>query len=910
MSERSTGKAWQTSRPPAELSGVTEIRVHGVGGSSPIDLLEDPSPQQVSGDRIAGFYRTKDRDNVHVEAYSWGGLTSRSRFRVLWLLLLPFMLANLAGWMADPRTPKTQRSDPAERGVVSRLGHRVTPDHWWPSADDPAPPTSSLYRWMARVAGLAVTGNILTVIALGTVDVLAYQCGGTATCVANGWWLAPLGWGSLAEYPARRILIGALLACVAILIFALLSFTSRRRYERIPPPTKAHEDGETAPAERVPPTSTAAALPGGLQHPDFWAGKDSHARLSRQHLAFAVSTVALILAYCADAISAANTANAFVESYLRPAVWIIGIAVLVGVVVLVGIDPKNQWTSGFLVAGSLVAFAGAAVFAWVQDPGATVTGHLPGLQDAFLVSWLLTLGLMLPLLIWPALQFAYRRTHSHGNRPYSPHFGWGAPFVVASAGLILADMVLLAVIVALAYFLGTIQWTELVDKGVRDPIFLFPATNLAITLVLVCSAVVLIGAVAIGLGGYLRAGGTPNASRVRWSLLKEYGVPNPPAETNADRKLWWISALWPPRAPGDNGSQPRISDFVRGIARWRFLAAHTRRVLYVLTALVAMAVVLIIAIQTGSADWLADRTQSLARWVIPLVVLIPPAIMGFMLRSWSRVENRKAIGVLWDVGTFWPRSFHPFAPPSYAERAVPELLRRIWWLQDNQGRVLLAGHSQGSVLSAAAMLRKSERAPSANRTTALVTFGSPVQKLYRWAFPAYLNDEQLVKLARSGQLSPAEAADPTAIVGVTWRNFYYLTDVIGGPVVPKGLTARCAAICAPVDVELPDPSRSTYLYGQPEPAVGGHSGYWQDKEMWRQVSGLEEELRGQLGQMPRSPSRLGQRVAAEKDGTPARWQLVTVISLLPLLFSQLSNQLSRWRARWDSTLRWPFRRGR
>jgi hypothetical protein len=30
------------------------------------------------------------------------------------------------------------------------------------------------------------------------------------------------------------------------------------------------------------------------------------------------------------------------------------------------------------------------------------------------------------------------------------------------------------------------------------------------------------------------------------------------------------------------------------------------------------------------------------------------------------------VGVVWDVGTFWPRSAHPLAPPSYAELAVPQ----------------------------------------------------------------------------------------------------------------------------------------------------------------------------------------------------------------------------------------------
>src|SRR5262249_4033506 len=93
-------------RQELPLSGLTELRVHGVGGTPPETLLNDLAPAQVAGDRIAGFYRTADyhpgaRDSRHVEGYSWGGLTSRSSWRVLWLLLLPFLLGNLVGWMCS-----------------------------------------------------------------------------------------------------------------------------------------------------------------------------------------------------------------------------------------------------------------------------------------------------------------------------------------------------------------------------------------------------------------------------------------------------------------------------------------------------------------------------------------------------------------------------------------------------------------------------------------------------------------------------------------------------------------------------------------------------------------------------------------------------------------------------------------
>ncbi len=44
----------------AANGGVTELRVHGVGGSPPDATLGDLAPEQVSGDAIAGFYRTSD----------------------------------------------------------------------------------------------------------------------------------------------------------------------------------------------------------------------------------------------------------------------------------------------------------------------------------------------------------------------------------------------------------------------------------------------------------------------------------------------------------------------------------------------------------------------------------------------------------------------------------------------------------------------------------------------------------------------------------------------------------------------------------------------------------------------------------------------------------------------------------
>jgi hypothetical protein len=186
--------------PPPELTGVTELRVHGVGGTTPGALLGDLAPQQVAGDGVAGFYRTADVRGRHVEAYSWGGLTSRGGTRVLWLLLLPFMLANLAGWMGS------------ERAARSRM-----------------------HRWLVRCAALALTLNLLLVTAMVSVDVLAYQCGTRSGCT-DRWWLAPLRWGPVAGQPARQVLLGALVPAALLVLLAVLSYRSRERYEAVRPP--------------------------------------------------------------------------------------------------------------------------------------------------------------------------------------------------------------------------------------------------------------------------------------------------------------------------------------------------------------------------------------------------------------------------------------------------------------------------------------------------------------------------------------------------------------------------------------------------------------------------------------------------------------------------------------------------
>ncbi|MET8231631.1 hypothetical protein ABZS77_13275 [Micromonospora sp. NPDC005298] len=152
---------------------------------------------------------------------------------------------------------------------------------------------------------------------------------------------------------------------------------------------------------------------------------------------------------------------------------------------------------------------------------------------------------------------------------------------------------------------------------------------------------------------------------------------------------------------------------------------------------------------------------------------------------------RRYVGVLWDLGTFWPRGAHPFAPPCYAERAVPELAKRISYLVDQGERVLLAGHSHGSVLLAATVL---QLPPRITDRVALLTYGSPLGRLYSRLFPAYADDAALREIGER--------------VGWRWLNLWRDTDPIGGWIFAAhrpGDVERLTGPAATVDRRLIDP---------------------------------------------------------------------------------------------------------
>jgi len=115
---------------------------------------------------------------------------------------------------------------------------------------------------------------------------------------------------------------------------------------------------------------------------------------------------------------------------------------------------------------------------------------------------------------------------------------------------------------------------------------------------------------------------------------------------------------------------------------------------------------------------------------------------------------RRNVGILWDLTTFWPRAAHPFGPPCYAERVVPEIITRVRWaLDDDPSRlVILSGHSQGSLIAVAAACRMRGR----EHQLRLLTYGSQIRELYGRVFPAAAGPHALGYIPTKGPAALGE----------------------------------------------------------------------------------------------------------------------------------------------------------
>lgn len=763
------------AREPEEAGIALELLVHGVGGTTPQDMLDDPRTVRITGDDTAAVFRRADdvdaedrpdeyRGRPVPEAYVWCNLTSGNSARALWLLLLPFMVVNLAHWMRPAARDRRR--------------------------------TVRLHGLLVRLAGLSLTVLLVAAACEVALDLTVWQCAGTRVCAERHSWLGFLspvvsdgGWWS---HPGRRL---ALAAVVPTALTAVLWYLSRRTWS-------AYESQQPMPRE---PEADGDSGGTALGRPGFWYGRRLVARLRAAHTAAGLLTVA------------AAVGSAAARFDRRPG------------------GPAPLDMLGWLLQAALTA--GAVAVVWVVCRRGRSENRLDQELDERLVGRLPLAALVLLALTLVYAGWARPGWRSEGRLPGDATFGTIAFF----QGLL---VIVLAVVAHILH--RTAPDPRAAMRGLGGP---------AVAMLACALGGVMSGGVSQRVADWLDGTGTSlDGPPV---LLTWQASVIPPLLVLLLLLIGWLAwRTWLLRRTElgrvelDYAEEPHDTARTRRIASTRAMATLTDRAPLVVAVTSAATLLLGAGALAGAlatdetpseaADsahrfvhGAAETAQALGSWLIGFGFIL---FVTWGRRAYKDASARRTIGILWDVGTFWPRAAHPFAPPCYAERAVPDLTWRMaTWTRAKEGRrLVISGHSQGSVLAAAAAWQLT---PADRKRVALLTYGSPLERLYgRW-FPAHFGPAALASLH--------DEVD-------CWRNLYRLTDPIGGPVRLAGDD------CGPtVDREaLEDPLAYGRTVDHPLPApILGHGEYQADPAFAEERERLLGRLRPELpGQRPQADS--------------------------------------------------------
>lgn len=850
-------------QPP--VAGVTEIRVHGVGGTSPAAMLGRSDLVQVAGDDISGFYRSASTEGGHaVEAYSWGGLTARSAARALWVLMLPFSLVNLAGWMIEPVRERVDRSP--GRGVFAAIDKTIC------RIGKVLPAKTSVglervQRFLVHLLGLAFTATYVQLAAFLAVDLFATQCGGNDACRDR----LPLRsiLGSTPEV-GRRLVFGMAVPVALVVLFLYLARRSRLSYESYRPQGGAPLDpSKVSPLEdplvwdrvgyqKLMASLHASACVGGLLLTlsgtvrDLVAGGRSSLSVFGIAAGLVLTVTSVVLVAWISARGSAEDRDW--QTVARVVFWGGWIALVVELVAVWGLNlegpvPPSQWFSWTpllllsVAIGIGALLAAAQAIRWVAEcylhsdqflvvlaalavalfPRASVLaaaasllllvnlatksedGRRTGLLDLVVLNVTSLIGFGVarlsdePAYLWMgvAVSAVVASLIWLARRP-EDGFRWAGSGAMGA----FSAMIMLGIFSGL--ILRVARWLSDEDFQITYPAFY----NWAVVAVTLTLAVV-----AFGLVLYL----------VRLLVIKG--------------RTWFEEAksrLSNAGYPKEVVAHPSLkSTLFRAVVN----GVKTIDVVITLAGTILFAAGLAGAVKMIKggfefAEWFNRPFPENWPWLLDLAAwLSVSAVVGayLMVRSGLRNEaTRHKIGVVWDVASFFPRSFHPLAPPTYAARAIPEIQARIREVVESKGSVLLAGHSQGSVIAASVVASLPD---DIARKTALVTYGSPLGTFYRPYFPVAFPPEMMQRLAAKTGVGDS----------LCWANFYRVTDPVSSPAYRTGdaggrqfakavtdVLNRSSRPSQEGDVELDDPWETEVIPFRPVPPVRVHMGYESD----------------------------------------------------------------------------------
>lgn len=785
-----------------------ELRIHGVNNTPPAAMLAlpDHAVEQFRGDRFGSFWRPLPAKvaelpdghpgavdtEVEREAYSWGGMArstpgapgsgvasvvANTLGRVGWALLLPFGLANVAYWSrAIPRnwTEDDEDDTPGEDSFWTRLvdgvkafgrafkalfsGRSADSEVWWWNAGRGAAST--------RLFGLGLTVLLVLSVCAVAIDLHAVQCSlPGVSCGRLPEWLDVL------DNPVQNVRVLAASAVPVLLLVGLLLLTSlsRSRYE-------------LAPVKDDPPFR-----PGVLfSRKQMWQGSPRLRRLTRLHLAagFCVVTLAasvqlvgqraffwymtvlagLLLAVVAVRVVLTATDCPDAPKNEKGGVWSWGLVITTGLLLAVhsfGLKGYEPTFSGPLrvttwgppaVTGLLLAIALSA-WSWRKRPKSE--GRQWPFRLVVGLAFVVFLALTRTAPSWwlgvvaagvALLVFAWRENHE-----WEAWRGTGPGVLL---GLSLTASLLLSTVLVLTarnWMSGTGETTPQAPHFYRWFAGSFTAA-LAVLLLLVA----------------VLAGGLVLRLLAPTDFLPATSLPVPQGK----------KAL---------------------VMRWRHVIAVAHRaeaVVGVLSALGTVAIGLAVYVSYAEPHW---RTWRFPTWVVEQSVVVTGlagvALVGSFVGA-GMLANRRPLGLLWDLMCFLPRTAHPFAPPCYAERAVPEIAARVReWLQKNPGGVVvLSAHSLGAVLAVATLYALPA---DCLKRVKLFTYGVQLRPYFGRIFPELLGPEVLgTPGCRGGTLrnldpwhrdpgtSPVDGRHTVLkLMEGRWVNLWRRTDYLGFPVM-------------------------------------------------------------------------------------------------------------------------------
>ena len=854
-----------------EHEAALELRVHGVSGTPPESLLDRPLVEQVAGDKIAGFFRPrleqeqlddapnpfapKEKGAARLIGYCWGGLTSGSAGRALWLPLLPFTLINIA-----------PRARPVRAGARQK----------W------------LIWYLCRLLALLMTGLlVLTGAGVGD-DLMGWQCAHTQTCAdASPVKVFQHVFDRHELSDEHMLLLGSLVPVLLLCLLWLVSARTWNRYEltvaaQLKPPD-VHDPGWTA---------TEIGLDSTL----MWRNAEQVRRLRATHMqtGFALILWTLIAPTerawgFRDGDPTGFFARFWLEIHTHIPSLIAALLMLYGCVTLaipsyVGRGEALHWrrVSQLVVWPALVLLGAWEVYGLGFDKGWIHRGYIVKSSDqplggglpyfATTVFWDFAVAMLLLVVLIIVVIFAAVR----GTDPAKPPqqrlrpglWGlpcaafatlgvmWGAslaaglytyagawlttgslkpgfsavsntfkhlvaPDVVRAANqaylFAVAFLVLVLVLAGASFGAGF----ALANPPKRTPLLVVAVASGALVVADVISIIVgstpwIVVFTIFGTVGLVYVAGAISTRLVNLAAI-HHDYPRPPsgADPARTKSIWRAMYL---------GRLVDLAPFIVGplaLAGFVVACAWGARVLLHHPSA---------ELQTGkgqpslvSLDSLTAAGAGAYLAVLTILGLVALGVVAFKTPT-----LRRSVGILWDVASFWPRSSHPLAAPCYAERTVPDIVTFLSSKQDDA--IVLAAHSQGTVISTAVIaqlatydeqVRQKEPAKALLPRLGFLSFGCVLRRLYGRYFPAYFGPAELNALHDRLGGGPLPR----------WRNLWRYTDYLGGQVT-AGPPPRVEGLPGEPpgwEWHRPDPPRFKRASGDTcYSAPHRHSDFWAD----------------------------------------------------------------------------------